>query len=157
MGLKGEMIVNVNTKKPGRGCSSRDNFVAVEDEDKVAGTSELFGVLGKDAEFSFVRGDLEAPGTEPLGDMVQGGLEVGYDTGAFAAMSAWERAVKIGVICKLRAGYVLRNGVRKVKDKDEKEGWAKDTALGDSVRHGDGGAEDTIMRDPSGTALEVVN
>jgi hypothetical protein len=76
MGLEGEMIVNADTKKPGRRCSSRDNRVAVEDEDKVAGTGELFGVLGKDAEFSFVRGDLEAPGTEPLGDMIQGGLEV---------------------------------------------------------------------------------
>jgi hypothetical protein len=76
MGLEGEMIVNANTKKPGRRCSSRDNRVAVEGEDKVTGTGELFGVLGKDTEFSFVRGDLEAPGTEPLGDMVQGGLEV---------------------------------------------------------------------------------
>jgi hypothetical protein len=72
-------------------------------------------------------------------------------------MSAWERAVEIGVICELRARYVLRNGVREVKDKDEVEGWAKDTALRDSVWHGDRGAEDTIMRDPSGTALEVVS
>ena len=76
MGLEGKMIVDADTKKPGRRCSSRDNRMAVEDEDKVAGTGELFGVLGKDAEFSFVRGDLEAPGTEPLGYMVQGGLEV---------------------------------------------------------------------------------
>ena len=48
----------------------------VEGKGKVMGAGELFGVLRENAELSFVRGDVESPGTEPLRDVVYGGLEV---------------------------------------------------------------------------------
>ena len=88
--------------------------MVVEDESKVMGAGEFFGMLGENAEFSFVRGNIETPGTEPLRDVVYGSLEVGNGPGTFATESAWQGAVQVGVVGELWAGNVFRDEIGKV-------------------------------------------
>ena len=131
--------------------------MTVEIENEVMGPGAFFWVLREDTELCFVRGDVETPGEEPLVNVVNGSLEVGYEPKAFAAPSARKRAVDVGIISKLRARNVFGNVNGEVQNEDGEESGAENPSLRDSIGHGNRGTADTVVSDLGGAILEVIS
>ena len=136
----------MDAQESGRGGSGRDDHMTIEVEREVMDAGALFWVFGQDTEFSFVGGDLESPRAEPLGNVIDGSLEVGDSARAFAATPSRKGAVKVGVIRKLGARYVFGYEVREVYNKNQEEGGTEYSSLRNTVGHGNRRAVGAVVR-----------